>query len=460
MNLVDLALALRERPDEIGLEFQDRAWSFGELEASSNRMARLLEQRGFQTGDRLCVCLANGFEIIEIFLACLKLGVIFVPINVLYKERERGHIVADAEPRAVVTAAEVADMAAAAAALPAERGAVEAGERTPAAIIYTSGTTGAPKGVVLTHGNFAANARVVVAAWEMTPADRLLLALPLFHVHGLGNGVCTWLATGLRSRLLERFEHRTAAAEFLAFRPTVFFGVPTMYARLLETPAETAREIGAFVRLFVSGSAPLAPAVLERFEERFGRRILERYGMTETLMITSNPYRGERRAGTVGAALPGVSVRVADGGDVFVRGPSVFAGYWRNDAATAAALIDGWFRTGDVAEQSPDGYYKLLGRQDDLIISGGFNISAREIEEFLEEQDEVAEAAVVGAPDALRGQAPVAYIVPRGDAFDAAQLEARCRENLASFKVPRAFVRLDGLPRTPLGKVQKNLLPR
>jgi malonyl-CoA/methylmalonyl-CoA synthetase len=270
-------------------------------------------------------------------------------------------------------------------------------------------------------------------------------------------------------RLLERFDHQTAAQEFLDFRPTLFFGVPTIYVRLLDMPPETAREIGSSMRLFVSGSAPLPAQVLEEFRSLFGHTILERYGMSETLMNMSNPYAGERRPGSVGQPLPGVSVRLlkADGtaagvgetGELYLRGPNVFPGYWKRDEATQAAFSDGYFRTGDLAVQDADRYYTLSGRKSDLIISGGFNIYPREIEEFLMEQEEVLEAAVAGVPDRLRGEVPVAYVVPRGE-LDAGLLEARCREKLASFKVPRAFIQVKQLPRNALGKVQKHLLPR
>jgi len=258
--------------------------------------------------------------------------------------------------------------------------------------------------------------------------------------------------------LLERFEHQRAAHEFLDFRPTLFFGVPTVYVRLLGFPEDTAREVGGFMRLFVSGSAPLPPNVLEEFRQKFGHTILERYGMTETLMNISNPYAGERRAGTVGQPLPGVSARIV-AGEVQLRGPNVFAGYWRRPDATVAAFDDGWFKTGDMAECSTDGYYTLLGRKSDLIISGGFNIYPREIEDFLTEQEEVSEAAVVGIADNLRGEIPVAFYVPCGS-IAATELEARCRAALASFKVPRSFVAVEHLPRTALGKIQKHLLPK
>jgi malonyl-CoA/methylmalonyl-CoA synthetase len=340
---------------------------------------------------------------------------------------------------------------------------------TPAAIVYTSGTTGTAKGAVLTHHNFAVNAVNLVTCWQFTAADRLLLTLPLFHVHGLGNGLHCWLASGCRMRLTERFAHEQAPEWMREFAPTVFFGVPTMYVRLLEWTAETAAAVGAKMRLFVSGSAPLPAQTLEQFRELFGHTILERYGMSETLMNLTNPYVGERRAGSVGLPMPGVSVRnldpegnpAPDGatGELHLRGPNLFAGYWRREKATAEAYRDGWFRTGDIAVRSADGYYTLQGRRSDLIISGGFNIYPREIEEFLGEQPGVAEVAVAPRPDSRRGEVPVAYIVADG-AFDADALEAACRAHLASFKIPRAYVQMDKLPRTALGKIQKHLLPK
>jgi len=455
MNLTQLFdLSFKGRRDTVALEHQGATYTFGDIDARSDRMAALLRERGLTAGDRLCVYLANCLELIDIYLACVKLGVIFVPINILYREREITHITTDSEPKLVITAEELRSLQPPAGAV---RPDVTLDGDAPAAIVYTSGTTGVSKGAILTHNNFAANALNLNTCWRISEADRFLLALPLFHVHALGNGLHCWLISGCRMRLLERFEHQKAVAEFLDFRPTLFFGVPTVYVRLLDLTAETASEIGGFMRLFVSGSAPLPAQVLDEFRGKFGHTILERYGMTETLMNISNPYEGERRAGAVGFPLPGVSARIVDG-EIQLRGPNVFAGYWRRPEATTAAFDDGWFKTGDMAECSADGYYTLLGRKSDLIISGGFNIYPREIEEFLLEQPEVAEAAVVGVPDRLRGEIPVAYIVPRSP-FEPAALEARCREKLASFKIPRAFVSVDKLPRTALGKVQKHLLP-
>ncbi len=479
MNLTDLFdLSFRGRRGDVGLEFQGQSYTFGEIDDRSSRLACLLARRGLRQGDRLCVYLANSLEMIDLYLACVKLGVIFVPINILYRDREITHILSDAEPVAVVSDATFASpvaiwhpatLSAEAALLPAERPKATIDGDAPAGIIYTSGTTGTSKGAVLTHNNFAANAVNLVACWQITAADRFLLGLPLFHVHALGNGLHSWLLSGCRMRLWERFDRQNAKETFLDFRPTLFFGVPTIYVRLLDFPDEQARAIGQFMRLFVSGSAPLPAQVLEEFRAKFGHTILERYGMSETFMNISNPYAGERRPGSVGLPLPGVSVRLlneagepaADGetGEIYLKGSNIFAGYWRRPEATAAAFRDGYFRTGDLAIREPDGYYTLCGRRSDLIISGGFNIYPREIEEFLQEQEEVAEAAVVGVPDRVRGEAPVAYVVLTGT-IEPSALEQRCRAKLASFKVPREFIAVDRLPRNAMGKIQKHLLAK
>ncbi len=467
-------LTFGPRGHEEALEWNGQVYTFGEIDARSNRMARALQARGLVKGDRLCVYLANGIEIIDLYLACVKLGVIFVPINILYRDREMSHILGDAEPKLFVTAKEVPALLAEAGVQP---GAVlpDAGVTGAdvAALVYTSGTTGVSKGAMLTHDNFAVNAANLIEAWRIVPQDRFLLAPPLFHVHALGNGLHCWLFSGCRMRLLERFDHTTAVAQFLDFQPTLFFGVPAMYVRLLETPPAQAREIGRRMRLFVCGSAPLPAQILEEFRTLFGHTILERYGMTETIMNISNPYDGERRPGSVGLPLPGVQIKIVkpggddsaeaaqDGetGELWLKGPNVFAGYWRRPEATAAAFVDGWFRTGDIGVRSPDGYYTLSGRKSDLIISGGFNIYPREIEEFLMEQPEIAEAAVAGEADRVRGEIPVAYVVWReGATPNAAVIEARCREKLASFKIPRRFEAIEKLPRNALGKVQKHLL--
>jgi malonyl-CoA/methylmalonyl-CoA synthetase len=487
MRLGDLFnLSLHRRANEIGLEVDSpdgrvENISFGALRDRAGRMAGALRERGLSPGDRVAVCLTNRVEFIELFLACVHSGFVLVPINVLYREREIAHIVADAEPSLIVTTpslrpvfpgtariVDVEELSRQASAASPARPETQIDGDAPAAIVYTSGTTGRSKGAVLSHHNLAANAIALVTCWRITSDDRYLAALPLFHVHGLGNGVCSWLVSGCRMRLVERFDITRALEWFQAFRPTLFFGVPTIYVRLLELPPDEARDIGAAMRLFVSGSAPLPSQVLEAFRDRFGHTILERYGMSETLMLTSNLLEGERRAGTVGYPLPGVSltIRRSDGhelprgevGEVWVKGPAVFAGYWRNPSATAAAFHDGWFRTGDVGQLDDSGCLTLRGRATELIISGGFNIYPREIEELLLEQDGVREAAVVGAPDERRGEVPIAYVVADAG-LDLDRLRDRCASTLASFKAPRAIVRVESLPRNAMGKLQKHLLP-
>ena len=485
LSLFDLSLvgrADRAALDQVRADGSIATFTFRELDARSNQLAHALRGRGLGCGDRLAFFLANRVEVIDLWLAAVKLGVVLVPINVLYRERELRHILQDAEPRAVVASPDLAPHASShatiwdvdalsteAATQPADRITVPCDAETPLALIYTSGTTGASKGAVLTQGNFATNGLTLTTCWAITAADRFLATLPLFHVHGLANGVHCWLISGCHLRLTERFEHQKAAAWFEAYRPTLFFGVPAMYIRLLELPPAQAQAIGRVLRLAVSGSAPLPAEVLEKFRALYGHTILERYGMTETLMNVGNPYHGERRAGTVGLPLPHVAVKICDdagapvpdgtSGELWVRGPNVCSGYWRRPDATAAAWQDGWFRTGDIGVRAPDGYITLQGRRSDLIISGGFNIYPREIEEVLLEQPGVSEAVVVGASDPVRGEVPVAYLVSK-HAIEEVALRARLSTQLASFKVPRAFVRVDALPRTALGKVQKHLLPR
>ena len=340
--------SFRQRAGEPALEWQGATYTFGDIDVGSNRMAHALVVRGFQRGDRLGVYLANSLDFIDLYLACVKLGVIFVPVNILYRERELSHILSDAEPKMFVTEQELPALRAEAGGQLDHLPEVQLNGESPAVLVYTSGTTGVSKGAILTHNNLAVNASSLLDAWRITAQDRFLLALPLFHVHALGNGLHCWLFSGCRMSLLERFEHEKAAAEFLDFRPTLFFGVPTIYVRLLGIPQETAREIGRSMRLFVSGSAPLPAQVLEDFRKLFGHTILERYGMTETLMNISNPYDGERRPGSVGFPLPGVEAKILDEsgddvregetGELFLKGPNIFPGYWRRDDATRAAF--------------------------------------------------------------------------------------------------------------------------
>ncbi len=492
MNLTELFdHSLLGRPERNALEYSDaagtiRSLEFEEVEARANRMAHELAARGLTAGDRLCLHIPNCVEVIDIFLACMRLGVIYVPVNPAYRERELRHVIQDADPSALVAPRDeggvpmypsgvpiwrLDDLAARAEQQRSSRVTVDVDGAAAAMIIYTSGTTGTSKGAVLSHNSLAANARNVVSAWHISEDDRYLAVLPLFHVHGLANGIHSWLLSGCLMRLAPRFDHREAAALFREFRPTLFFGVPTIYVRMIDPeviPDPLASDIGRTIRLFVSGSAPLPAHVLNAFEKKFGHVILERYGMSEALMITTNPYDGERRPGSVGHPFPGVEVRllsedgadVTEGevGEVALKSPHLFTGYWRNQSATDSAFVREFFRTGDVATRSSDGHYTLRGRRGDMIISGGHNVYPREIEELLLEDSRVREAAVAGAPDALRGEVPVAYVVTDAE-FDLSELDSFCRKQLAPFKVPRAFMRVASLPRTPMGKVQKHLLP-
>lgn len=478
MNIIDLFnLSFIGRKDRLAIEFGETHLTFGDLNVRSNQMAHVITSQGLVAGDRLALYLENSLEFVDIYLACLKLGVIIVPINILYKEREITHIMNDATPRAIVSFNEIEGMETWDAVQLADKARNQSQDRvrckatgdSPAAIIYTSGTTGTSKGAVLSHNNFIANAINLNICWKITEADRLLLGLPLFHVHGLANGMHCAFVAGATTRLLPRFEHEKIKDECADFKPTLFYGVPTVYVRMLEKSNEDAQAIGSTMRLFVSGSAPLPPQVLDAFREKYGHVILERYGMTETLMNISNPYVGERRPGTVGFSLPGTSVKIItpegkeagidEEGEIHIKGPNVFSQYWNRPDATNASFENGYFKTGDMAVVSEDGYYTLRGRKSELIISGGFNIYPREIEEFLMEQDEIKEAAVIGVPDKVRGELPVAFVVPNGE-WDEKVLADKCKKSLASFKVPRKFISIDVLPRTALGKVQKHVLAK
>ncbi|MDI1317053.1 AMP-binding protein [Flavobacterium sp.] len=479
MNLINLFdLSLKGRKDKAALEFKGKNFTFGDIDCRSNQMANFFVSQGLVTGDRICVYVENCVEMIDLFLASAKTGVIFIPINILYKEREVSHIISDAEPKIVISDGELpggfesiklSDLIAKVRTLNTDFVPVVTNGDTPASLVYTSGTTGLSKGAILTHNNFISNGINLVTCWQIIENDRFLLALPLFHVHALANGIHCWLISGCTMKLLARFEHQKAENEFLTFRPSLFFGVPTMYIRMLDLASDSAQKIGKFMRLFVCGSAPLSSQTMTDFKKKFGHDILERYGMTETLMNISNPYIGERRPGTIGFSLPGISVKIMlpngnlasidEEGEVYIKGPNVFSGYWKREQATIDSFVKGYFKTGDMGICSDDGYITLKGRKSDLIISGGFNIYPREIEEFLTEQTGVVEAAVVGIPHETRGEMPVAYIVANEN-YNAELLEESCKKTFASFKIPRNFIVVDSLPRTALGKVQKHLLPK
>ncbi|MCP3143920.1 AMP-binding protein [Pyxidicoccus xibeiensis] len=491
-------------PERPLLTFEDEAYSYGQLAGGVAEFARGLKHLGLQRGERVALFLENSPQFVMAYLGVQYAGGVVVLVNTAYRQVELAHILSDAKARACITgtsgATELAPLhlpslqwlitvEPPAAALPASltvipfeelrsRGTdatvpLELPRSNDLAVLgYTSGTTGRSKGAMLLHRNLVANVTAVTEAWRWTEADRLLLALPLFHTHGLMVGMHGTLFTGASVDLRRRF----GAMEVLgSLRDdaslTMFFGVPTMYVRLLEESRRTGVKPRQ-LRLWVSGSAPLSPQLFGDIAAEFGARILERYGMTETIMNTTNPYDGERRPGTVGFPFPGQEVRVVDvrtrqplppgqTGEIEVRGPHVFAGYWeRPDATMESFDPEGWFRTGDLGEQDTDGYLRITGRARELIISGGFNVYPREVEEVLAMHPGVAEVAVLGMPDADFGEQVVAVVVPvaGGPAPEAQSLVDFCKDRLASFKKPRRVVFMQALPRNALGKVQKHLL--
>jgi malonyl-CoA/methylmalonyl-CoA synthetase len=399
-------------------------------------------------------------------VAALRLGLVVVPVNGAYRQREIGHIVGDCTPSAVV----VDDEARAAWFADAAEGSlvvttpdVDLADAEPprldrvepddlAMLCYTSGTTGVPKGAMLSHGNTLASCEALRLAWRWGPADRLVLALPLFHVHGLGVGLHGSLLCGASAVLVPKFEPDAVLDAAREHDATLFFGVPTMYARLASSP-----RVGelANLRLCVSGSAPLPASLHDELATAAGIRVLERYGMTETIMNLSNPYDGERRAGTVGFPLPGVEVRLDEpSGEILLRGPNVFPGYWnRPDATRDSFTDDGWFHSGDIGAHDPDGYLRIVGRAKELIISGGYNVYPREVEDALLEHPGVREVAVIGEPSPEWGERVVAVVVPEAPVPDPDDLLTFAANLLAPYKRPRSVRFVDALPRNALGKV-------
>jgi malonyl-CoA/methylmalonyl-CoA synthetase len=475
------------------IELEDgRTCSYADLEATSGRYARLLADLGVVKGDRVAVQVEKSPEAVFLYLACLRAGAIYLPLNPAYTKAEVGYFLGDAEPRVVVCRPEAEGPVGEAArtanvdhvltldqagggSLP-ERargldpmtGAVAAEAGDVAAILYTSGTTGRSKGAMLTHRNLGSNALALHETWGFQPGDVLLHALPIFHTHGLFVATHCVLLNGTGMLFLPRFD--AEAIIRLLPRATVMMGVPTFYTRLLAQPGFTA-EVCRNMRLFISGSAPLLEETFRAFKERTGHTILERYGMTETGMNTSNPLKGERIAGTVGFPLPGVVARVCDDkgnvlgpdevGVIEVRGPNVFIGYWRMPEKTKAEFRpDGFLITGDVGKIDPRGYVHIVGRAKDLIISGGFNVYPKEVELCIDRIDGVVESAVVGVPHPDFGEAVTAVVkrVPGSAEPNAEAVIARCKAELANFKVPKRVHFIDDLPRNAMGKIQKNEL--
>jgi malonyl-CoA/methylmalonyl-CoA synthetase len=444
------------------------ALSWGELEAASARAAAKLFAAGLRPGERVLTCAGSSLDLAVAHIACLRLGLAVVPANPAYRAPELASLVADARPRAALVddaerAAELqtldAALLVATPALALADGPVPALDRAAAEdlalLAYTSGTTGRPKGARLTHGNLHATAEALRLAWRWSPDDRLVHALPLFHMHGLGVALHGTLQAGASALLLPRFDPDAVLDAIVRERATLFFGVPTMWHRLADHPRAV---LLGRLRLLVSGSAPLAPELFERIEARTDQRPLERYGMTETGMLVSNPVDGARVPGTVGFPLPGVELRLAASGEIEVRGPNVFAGYeGRPDANAEAFTADGWFRTGDLGERDAEGRLRIVGRAKELVISGGFNVHPREVEEALLAHPAVREAAVVGTPSAEWGEVVTAYLVSER-ALAAEELRAFLAARLAPYKHPRLVHRVPALPRNVLGKLQRHRL--
>ncbi len=474
-------------------------YTWGDLDRASARMANLLASLNLPEGSRIAVQVEKSVEAMLLYLATLRAGYVFLPLNTAYQSAEIEYFIGNAEPAVVVCTgrnfgwvSKIAFKAGTAHVFTLdddrsgsllERAAPFSEVHSPAvkaaddlaAILYTSGTTGRSKGAMLSHGNLLSNAVMLKDYWGWQPDDVLIHALPIFHVHGLFVAIHGALLNGSKMIWLAKFDPKAVIAALP--RATVFMGVPTLYVRMLAEPGLT-RETASHMRLFIAGSAPLLIETFKEWQDRTGHTILERYGMSETIMLTSNPYRAdtrhggqdERRGGTVGFPLPGVGLRIVDDagqpvavdeiGGIQVRGPNVFGGYWRMPEKTKEEFTaDGWFKTGDVGKADARGYVTIVGRSKDLIISGGYNVYPAEIEGYINEMTGVAESAVVGVPHPDFGEVGVAVVIAKpGAQLDGEALLSELKTQLANFKIPKRCCVLPELPRNTMGKVQKNLL--
>jgi malonyl-CoA/methylmalonyl-CoA synthetase len=468
-----------------------RYYSWNDLDRATAKVANLLKNLDLPQGARIAAQVDKSPEALFLYLATIRAGYVYLPLNTAYRAAEIAYFIGDAEPAVVVCSPHnfgwVSQIAFSSGASHVftlgddrtgsllvrathQSNRFETTEKKPdelAAILYTSGTTGRSKGAMLSHRNLSSNALVLHDYWRWQPGDVLLHALPLFHIHGLFVATHGALLNGSKMIFLPKFD----SAEVIRFLPrsTIFMGVPTYYVRLLSEPV-FGKQTCANMRLFISGSAPMLTDTFNEFRNRTGHTILERYGMSETAMLASNPYAGERVAGTVGMPLPGVSIRVvnADGtpcmtddiGDIQVKGPNVFSGYWRMPEKTAEEFTtDGYFKTGDVGRFDANGYLAIVGRSKDLIISGGYNVYPKEIESFIDEIDGVLESAVIGVPHPDFGEAVIAVVVRKADAVtDESGVIAFLKSRIANFKIPKRVFFVAELPRNTMGKVQKNLL--
>ena len=479
--------------DAIAVETDDElAYSWRDLDRATAMIANLFVSLRLPEGSRIAVQVEKSVEAMLLYLATLRAGYVFLPLNTAYQSAEIEYFIGNAEPAVVVCSPKnfpwVSKIAFKAGTKNVftlgedrtgsllDRAALQSDVHEPvarqaddlAAILYTSGTTGRSKGAMLTHGNLLSNAQVLKDYWGWQSGDVLVHALPIFHVHGLFVAIHGALLNGSKMIWLAKFDPKTVIENLP--RATVFMGVPTLYVRMLAEPALN-KDACRNMRLFISGSAPLLIETFNDWKARTGHTILERYGMSETIMLTSNPYRGgERRGGTVGFPLPGVGLRVRDAqgqevpageiGGIQVKGPNVFKGYWRMPEKTKEEFTgDGWFKTGDVGKIDDAGYVTIVGRSKDLIISGGYNVYPAEIEGYINEMPGVAESAVVGVPHPDFGEVGVAIVIPKGGSqVDGEKILATLKSQLANFKIPKRCYVVQELPRNTMGKVQKNLL--
>lgn len=479
-------------PEKAALVTADnQTWSYSDLEHTSAKIANLLISNGLSVGDRVSVQAHKSPQVLCLYLACLRAGLVYHPLNTGYKHSELEYFISNAQPSAIVTDPDGLDgfqkladdalmaniytvnnsgegtLISAAAGYSDIHTVVTSAPEDLAALLYSSGTTGVPKGIMLSHSNLLRNTEALVNSWGFTENDVLLHALPIFHVHGLFVALGCVFLSGASMRWLDTYDAELVCKHLPEC--TVLMGVPTYYTRLLDCSNFTA-EIARRPRLYISGSAPLLEETFERFEAHSGHRILERYGMTETNMNTSNPLNGERRAGTVGFPLPGVDVRIVnetgdqlpagETGALQVRGENVFKGYWRMPEKTAQDFTeDGFFNTGDEGVIDADGYVSIVGRAKDMVITGGLNVYPKELELLIDKMAGVSESAVIGVPHSDFGEAVIAVVVKNTSSrFDQKAALATLKETLAGFKVPKKIIEVEALPRNTMGKVQKNIL--